>query len=407
MRTASWTCPFCPLSCDHLGVRVGAGAAPLLLEGGSCGLAQSSLSTFASVPETSSEPALLDGTPCSIKTAVATAARWLSTSHQPLFAGLHTDVAGARALYPLACASGAICDGDAASVPGLRALPDRGQFTTTLAEVRTRTELIVFVGGLPLAEAPLIAERCGIGQPLLPQRHVVVLGPQPGDEPALAAWAGAGVSVQALALHGDLFNTLGLLALPQPPQELADLAQRMQAARYTVLIGTTARLPREAALIVEAVHHLVGQLNRCTRAAALWIGSSTANQVFTWLSGLPLRSRCGPLGLEHEPWAFDTARLLADGAVDLLLWVSSFQALPPPATGLPLVVLGPATLAAACHRRGALFIPVATPGIGTAGHVFRTDGTVLMPLQAVREDGLPTVADVAQRWLAALKAPAT
>jgi len=41
------------------------------------------------------------------------------------------------------------------------------------------------------------------------------------------------------------------------------------------------------------------------------------------------------------------------------------------------------------------------------GHVFRTDGTVMMPLHAVRADGLPTVAAVAQRLLHALKASAS
>jgi formylmethanofuran dehydrogenase subunit B len=130
--------------------------------------------------------------------------------------------------------------------------------------------------------------------------------------------------------------------------------------------------------------------------------------VFTWLSGLPLRSRAGPRGLEHEPLRFGSARLLDDAAVDLLLWVSCFDAaaLPPPST-LPLVVLGHPAQAAACARRDAVFIPVATPGIGADGHVFRTDGTVLMPLRAVRPDALPNVAEVAQRLLHAVRSVAS
>jgi len=379
-----------------LSVRAGAGAAPLALEGGRCERAQRALSGFASESAVPASP-VIDGRDSSLDDAVAAAARVLAASGQPLFAGLATDVAGARALYPLACATGAICDGDPALMPVLRALQDRGQFTTTLAEVRTRADVIVFVGGLPLDEAPLIGTRCGIGESVVAQRHVVVLGPRAGDEAALAAWAGPGVSVASCALQGDLFTTLQLLALPSPPAPLAALAQRLRSARYAVLIGTPSRLPREGALIVEAVNRIVGQLNAGTRAAALWIGASTANQVFTWLSGLPLRSRCGPRGLEHEPQAFDTARLLAARDVDAVLWLSSFEPLPPPPTELPLIVLGPPALAGACTRRGSVFIAVATPGIGAAGHVFRTDGTVMMPLHAVRDDGLPTVAAVARR----------
>ena len=132
-----WTCPFCPLACDHLGVAVGTGTQPLTLRGGDCALASRRLSSFSAAPSIATPQ--VDGRACDLDTAVAAAARLLGASRQPLFGGLGTDVAGARALYPLACATGAICDpaaGDAL-MQGLRALQDRGQFTTTLAEVRT------------------------------------------------------------------------------------------------------------------------------------------------------------------------------------------------------------------------------------------------------------------------------
>ena len=418
---STWTCPFCPLTCDHLGVGFGDAARPLVLRGGDCARASRALAQFGAAP--SDAAAQVDGLPCDLATAVAAAARLLDASRQPLFGGLGTDVAGARALYPLACATGAICDagGGEALMHGLRALQDRGQFTTTLAEVRTRADLIVFVGGLPTDLAPLMAERCGIGDAQVPQRHVVVLGPAAGDAATLARWATqGGVSTEALALHGDLFDTLALLSalvaerpLPAAPDALRALAARLRAARYAVLVGAPARLPAQGALIVEAVHQVVGSLNRGTRAAALWIGggngAATVNQVFAWLSGLPLRSRAGPRGLEHEPLLFDATRLLADAAVDSLLWVSSFdaEAVPPP-NRLPMVVLGhPALAAAAFDKRTGfptVFIPVATPGIGSAGHLFRTDGTVLMPLLTVYHDRLPTVADVVGRIVSALRA---
>lgn len=411
---AAWTCPFCPLACDHLGVD--AGSDPPALLGGDCRRASLALRRFQRVrlvpgPEIDGQPASLDG-------AIAAAARLLAASRQPLFAGLGTDVAGARALYPLACATGAISDaaGGAALMAGLRALQDRGQFTTTLAEVRTRADLIVFVGGLPTDIAPLIGLRCGIGDPQVAQRHVVVIGPHAGDAAILAGWAGPGVSVETIALHGDLFDTLALLsaAVAQrdaaaAPAGLLDLAQRLRSARYSVLVGAPARFPAHGALLVEVVHQVVNQLNRTTRAAALWLGGgngvATANQVFAWLSGLPLRTRAGPHGLDHQPLTFDSDRLLADGAVDALLWLSCFDAdAAPPATPLPLLVLAHPAQAAACRRPGAVFIPVATPGIGAAGHVFRTDGTVLMPLSAVLDQGLPNAADVLHRITAALAA---
>ena len=61
------------------------------------------------------------------------------------------------------------------------------------------------------------------------------------------------------------------------------------------------------------------------------------------------------------------------------------------------------SFAPAAQGRATVFIPVSTPGIGSAGHLFRTDGSVLMPLRALRDDGLPTVADVLRRLTQALQ----
>lgn len=409
----AWTCPFCPLACDHLGVRI-ADDGQLMLQGSKCERASRALAACAA---TGVAPTI-DGQGASLDAAIAAAAARLVASRQPLFAGLGTDVAGARALYPLACATGAIVDsaGSDALMHGLRALQDRGQFTTTLAEVRTRADVIVFVGGLPTSVAPLIGERLGIGDAQVAQRHVIVIGPEAGDEALLAAWTGAGITSEVIALHGDLFDTVSLLdALVARRPAVANaavpalraLADRLHAASYGVLVGAPPRLPAQGALVIEAVHRIVGELNRKTRAAALWIGGgngvATANQVFAWLSGVPMRSRAGPRGLEHEPLRFGTTRLLAQGAVDALLWVASFDAESvPPDTALPTIVLGHPALASRCSRPGTVFVPVTTPGIGSAGHVFRTDGTVLMPLHAVRGDGLPTVAEAAKRLLQAL-----
>ena len=43
---------------------------------------------------------------------------------------------------------------------------------------------------------------------------------------------------------------------------------------------------------------------------------------------------------------------------------------------------------------GSVFIPVATPGIGVAGHLFRADGGAILPLTPLYHDTLPTLADV-------------
>lgn len=416
---APWTCPFCPLLCDDLGLRASGPGGALDVTGGECALARASVARCGA--QTGLATPRVDGQACDLDAAVAAAARVLAASHQPLFTGLGTDVTGARALYRLACDTGAICDAGQgpALMHGLRLLQDHGGYATTLAEVRTRADLVVFIGGLQRDRAPRLWQRCGLGDEAVPDRLVVLLG---GPDDDLAVLGGLPhTRAEALPLHGDLFDTLGLLAtlvagraLPEPAQGApvwapwVGLAQRLRASRYAVFVGATGALPEHGALVMEVLQRMVADLNRHTRAAALWVGggggASTANQVFTWLSGLPLRSRAAPGGLEHEPWRFDATRLLADGAVDTLLWVSSLDPTArPPATVLPRVLIGLPDAAPATPAGGdEVFIPVATPGIDEAGHLFRTDGIVVKPLFAVRSTGLPSVAEVVGRIAAAV-----
>jgi formylmethanofuran dehydrogenase subunit B len=389
---APWTCPFCPLLCDGFGVALGPPGTLPRLSGSECPRARSALAEFGGAAAT--ERPRVDGRDCDLDTALAAAASLLAASRQPLFGGLGTDVAGARALYALACETGAICDParGPALMHGLRALQDRGGFSTTLAEVRTRADLIVCMTGEPTPRYPEFFRRCGVGEP-------------------------QGARTEILPLHGDLFDTVALLAAlvagrlaaddERVPAGLAALSERLRAARYAVLVYEPGRLPAQGALIVEGIQRIVATLNRSTRAASLALGgddgAATVNQVFAWLSGLPLRSRAGPAGLEHEPLCFDAERLLADGAVDLLLWVSSFGSQPaPPPADLPRIVLGHPRMR--LQQGSEVFIPVSTPGIGSGGHLFRTDGSVLLPLRALYDDGLPGVGEVVNRLTQAVRA---
>jgi formylmethanofuran dehydrogenase subunit B len=196
--------------------------------------------------------------------------------------------------------------------------------------------------------------------------------------------------------------------------DLAALAGTLRQARYAVLVWEAAMLPAQGALAVELLNRIAGTLNRTTRAATFSLGGSdgayATQQVFTWLSGLPLRTRAAPGGLEHDPVRFAGQRLLDGEAVDGLLWVWSFG--PdrlPPATRLPRIVLGPPGMGPRLRQadvaQRCVFVPVATPGLNAAGHLFRTDG-VVVPLVAAREDALPGVAQLVARLLAQMELPA-
>lgn len=398
----AWTCPFCALLCESWRP---VATDPPGLQGSDCPRALAGLAALGR-PDPSMAMALVDGQPAALSAALDAAAERLSRWKQPLFGGLGTDVAGARALYRLAARCGAVCDhadGELLS-QATRAVQDRGQFTTTLGELRSRATLIVFVGTPGVARYPELFRRIGLGEADSPCRRLVFLGT---ETPAALP---PGIETDTLPGSGDLAADLQQLAALVDRQRLrgadpalAALAEQLLAAPYAALVWEAATLPPEAALVIEMLNRVVGTLNRSTRAASFGLGGNdgahSVQQTFTWLSGLPLRTRVAASGLVHEPRSHASERLLKGGAVDGLLWISSFDParLPPPTTR-PQIVLGPLAmrqaLADAGRRGNTVWIAVATPGVNAAGHLFRTDGSVVLPVHAWRDDGLPGVAQV-------------
>uniref|UniRef100_E1TEU3 Formylmethanofuran dehydrogenase, subunit B n=1 Tax=Burkholderia sp. (strain CCGE1003) TaxID=640512 RepID=E1TEU3_BURSG len=435
--TRDWTCPFCPLLCDDLAIESHSDAT-LSAQNTDCPRLMQALACYGPADEQCR--ASVDGHDADFDTALTQAARILSTARRPLFGGLGTDVAGARALYPLAAGCGAILDhqhGDALSAATL-ALQDRGAFFTTLSEVRSRADLLLFFGCQPSRRYPRFFTRTVAGSTT--PRDLVFIGCE--ADPATSGLDNVRVeSILANAGPFDPFDTLALwstISDRRPPsalhQDVADAARvketlavlqalqaRIDAARYTVLVYEPGALPGpHAALLIEALNRIVKASNLGARAGGLALGGDdgalTVNQAVTWLAGLPLRTRvsapsrmAGSAPLEYDPHRYRTERLLADGEIDALLWVASFA---PPAwpqalaDDVPAIVLGHPALArtAAARGPGTVFIPVATPGVDSGGHLFRLDSSVVMPLAAARGTSLATVASVAAQLEERLRA---
>lgn len=408
-----WTCPFCPLLCDD--------RRP---EATGCPKAQSALAGLQARP---AAQARVDGREVALDEALAVAAARLEAAGQALLGGWGCDVDGARALVRLAQRLGAVVDvGTAAGEPlaqGLRALQDRGSFTTTLAEIRERADLIVSLGSAVTASAPRLVERllAGRGEDGRAPRPAWIHVGRDADRPA-------GAEAELLALPGgaddlpDLLVQLHLelgdkaeAARAATPPPVRALAERMRAARYVALLWEPSKLGAQAALPIERLTQLLMRLNRVTRAAALPVsggdGAMTAQYVHAWMTGQPLRSRHapGPDGggravPEHDGRRFGAARLLADGAVDALLWVACLAPQDVPAAPVR-VVIGPAALVEGAHlgdEAGTVFLPAGVPGWDHGGHLFRVDGSVLMPLHAADGRAAPPSAPPAAKQILAL-----
>jgi formylmethanofuran dehydrogenase subunit B len=300
-------------------------------------------------------------------------------------------------------------------------LQNSGWVVTSLSEVRNRADLLVCFGTDIGSRLPRFYERClwvddtlfGLGAE---DREVVMLG-QPKD-PLLATSPG-GRKAEVLACRneqlGEVAQALRALVRGAPVSgdavagiplaDLARLAERLKAAKYGVVAWVTSDLDFDhAELAIQSACDLVRELNAHTRCNGLPLGGTdgdyTAHQVCTWQTGFTVRTRLSAAGPQHDPVALDAERVLAEGRADALFWVSSFDpGKTPPAGKRPTVVLGHPAMRVDCD----VFIPVGIPGIDSAGHLFRTDSSVAVPMRQLRDVGLPEVADVTAGILAILR----
>ena len=398
----SCTCPFCGLLCDDL--QTSRDGASLKFARNACARASRALESVLATTAPS-----INGKTVTLDAALDAAAEALRLARRPLLAGLGTDVAGMRAVLALAERCGAVLDHLHGIAMGrqLRVLQSRGLTLTTLSEVRNRADLVLLLGVDLNADFQRFAERClAPADTLEParrqRRQVFYLGPKsaapkhcPVPVTALPC------PVEQLPARLDLLRARmigrAVQAEVRTLRMLQPLLDALASAEYAAVAWAPGQLPAGSAdLLISSACELVAEINKTRRAAGLSLGGNDGGQsalaCSAWITGYPLPVSYAGEVLDHDPLRFETARLLAKGEVDALLWLSSFSDRPPPPTDLPRIAIGTAgTVQPAANT---ICLPTGTPGVDHAGQLIRTDGVVALPVQALLDRKLPSAAKV-------------
>lgn len=400
--------PFCGIASDDLSIAVDGLEVRVVAHGDA--VTQAGFER----PITDTTPRV-NGQPATLEQAVAKAAELLKAAHLPVFSGFGTDVNDTRAALSLIDRCRGVFD-QARAEAGLRnllVLSDSGWMTTTLAELKNRVDVLVVFGTDIEAGFPRFFERfIWPGQTLFDSdvaaREIIYLGREPSGTAARApdgraptvipcatehlpqVAAALAALVNGTRLQAEAVGSVSLTAL----QTLAD---RLKSARYSVITWAAGQLDfPHAELTVQQLCKMVVALNKDTRSAGLPLGGQdgdrTASQVAAWISGYPTRISYARGYPEYDPYHFSAEKLLASGEADMLVWVSSLSANPPPDASVPTVVIGRSGMTIA--REPEVFIPVGAPGIDFPGHMYRCDNVVALPLYQLRHSGLPRAAEV-------------
>lgn len=401
--------PFCGIASDDLKIQV-QGTQVKVLENGDA----VTIAGFEQ-PVTDTQPRV-GGKVVSLVEAVAAAAKFLKDARLPLFGGFGTDVNDTRAALSLADHCGAVLD-QARAEGGLRnllVLADTGWMATTLGELKNRVDVLVVFGSDIEAEFPRFYERFIWNRETLfdqdtSKRKVIYVGRAPSGN---ASTAPDGSKAQVLTCPPEklpevaaalraLANGASLQALTIggiAVSDLQTLVETLKNAKYSVITWAAGHLNfPNADLTVQQICQFIVALNKTTRSSALPLGGQdgdrTASQVFAWQTGYPTRVSYARGYPEYDPYHYSTERLLASGEADALLWVSSINGrLTPPEAAVPTIVIGRSGMT--FEREPDIYIPVGAPGIDHAGHMYRCDNVVSLPLRKLRDSGLPSGAEV-------------
>ena len=380
---------------------------------------------FFERPRAASTPSI-QGKPATLEAAVAHAAQLFAKAKHPLLSGLATDVYGMRAVMNLAESAGATIDhmNSKSSMKNILVVQNSGWYVTTLSEVKNRVDLLLVIGTDVVSYFPRFFERMIWNKEAMftadtDAREVVYLGGRNLDTSAGVSPSGRKPDVLPCDIDRvpEVLAALRALLTGKPLKaenvagiataDLQKLADRLQAAKYSVLAWTGSALDfPHAELAIQNVVGIVEHLNKTTRSAGLPLsgndGDVSAYNVSTWISGYPFRSSYRRGFPDYDPYHYETTRLLAEGEADALIWINSFNPeRQPPATTLPTVVIGHP--ASALEKPAEVFIPIAVPGLEANGAQFRSDSSVTLPLRKLRETDLPTLADVLSAIEATLK----
>src|SRR6516225_2855313 len=327
------------------------------------------------------EGAWILGKPTTLDAAIAEAAELIGASRKVLIAGLGTDVAGARAAISLAQRTGAIVDhmNSEGVLRDLDVMRSSGVMMTTPTECHTRADTLLLAGPI----------RGAARNELL--QHVI--GSEQDDLPRLLA-----------ALRAQITGrTTGKASVSA--KRLRQVAATLKQTRFGTAIWSGAELHP---LVIEMLCGVVNDLNATTRFSGLPLAPEDdaigVLHVCGWMTGFPMRTSFGRGFSHHDPWLFDSRRLVSSGEVDCIVWISAYRSEAPPwRRGPPTIAL--TAQGTAFHTPAQVHINVGCPGIDHSGVQHLAATGTLSARAAARPTATISVADAIARISAATPEP--
>ncbi len=312
---------------------------------------------------------------------------WSNTSCETIKVGLEL----AEVVGGLMDNTSSVCHG-----PGIEAVQDVGEVSSTLGQIRHRADLIIYWGCNPhsghlrhMSRYTLARGRFRSGRR---DRKVIIVDvrstptSKAGDEFIKLEPGGDYELLTALrmAIRDEEFEVEKIAGVPVSKiEELADLMVNAHFGAFFFGLGLT--MSRGKCENVTAALSLVDELNTRTKFVLMPMRGhhnvTGANKVFTWQTGYPFAVDFSHGYPRYNPGETSAVDAMVRGDVDAALVVASDPVanFPKPAvvnlSRIPIVVIDPSLTATALLAD--VVIPVAFLGVECHGTIYRMDGVPL------------------------------
>ena len=288
-----------------------------------------------------------------------------------------------------------------------------GYMSTTLAEVKNRSDVILLFGDKIIEKSLRLLERFifptsslflkknkkkvfligqfsdKITKPLKNNPQVTNVKIKFEQIPQLLKIVNSKEGTDNINLSKSLINKLKL---------------SLKKSRYITAIWTSSDFHKTCIsdLIINSIDEFILDLNKNTRAACLPIsgnhGDTTAIQTTTWLTGFPARIKNIDGFFKHDRQAYNVSKLIRNNEIDLAIYLNclSLEKIQLNKKMKNIVIGHPGTK---CSFSPDVFIPVGIPGIDDDGIMFRTDNVISLPVKSVRELNIPSLKQVLDKMV--------
>ena len=388
-------CPFCSLHCDDISIDVNDNKLSVKND-----LLPSCKEKFEKYNREvfNNQPSKIKGKETDNKKTTDYCKNLIHNSNETLILNASSDVNICREILSSASKINGIVDHINSSIflKNISLYQRRGYMTTTLTEIKNKSDVIILFSDNMLKLYPRLIETVVAPKNSFSvnpkNKKIIIIGDKKSN-------------LNSCPIKDSRINFIDYnnKYIPLLLQSITDkknktsldnqvfnvLLKNISKSNYLTMLWSTSELIKykECNQIIYKISEYIVSVNETSRAACLSMsgndGDASSIQTTAWISGYPTRVKFTGSYFEFDKDAHNSNQLIESNNIDLVIYINTIsnKKLVLNKKHKNIIIGQPATR---YNIEPDVFIPCGVPGIDYKGHIFRTDNVVSLPLSEIK-----------------------